>query len=633
MYANLAQLGLVLSIMLGFLVPFGLFWFKATAKIRFASLLNQAVLAQFICISFAFFSLGYAYVSSDFSLLNVFRNSHASMPIMYKFSGLWSNHEGSMLLWVFFLSFCNIIFMRHKFKTQDKLWMAAIQIMVTASLLSYIVLKSNPFIKISPLPEQGIGFNPLLQDIGLAIHPPILYMGYVTTSIAFVISCAALIRKQLSPYLLQTMQIWNLFSWSFLTLGVSLGSWWAYRELGWGGYWFWDPVENASLLPWLISSALIHSIYATKKLATNYRWTILLGILGFLLSILTVFLVRSGVVTSVHSFASDPNRGVFLLALLISYSSLALGLFAFRGHFLVSSTGYSWVSRFGGINFSNILWCVATLIILLSLLYPLIFAMNTGEQVSVDSGFFEKSFIPVLLGVLFFLALTLPATWHNILPLHYRHFFYSVIISSIISICFYYYSSSSPSYVSLSSFFIGLLVVIRMCFWIAIKQNPSLKFGAIWLVHLAAGLFAIIIAFLETNSHELLVNFKEEGSKVSFADFTINYERRENFAIDNYLAGKVVLSLEKDNSELGFLTPEIRFYPVEKSQTSEASVYHSIFYDLYAVINEIKQDGSLSIRLYFKPLISWIWAICLTSFVCGIFLLFLNVTKRSNAPA
>jgi cytochrome c-type biogenesis protein CcmF len=427
------------------------------------------------------------------------------------------------------------------------------------------------------------------------------------------------------------MHKWTLFSWSFLTLGVALGSWWAYRELGWGGYWFWDPVENASLLPWLMSMALIHSIYATKKLNTNYKSTILLAIFTFLLSILATFLVRSGVVTSVHSFASDPNRGIFILSLLATYSFISLGLFALKGHYLESSKGHSWKSRFGCINIGNIFWVIATFVILLSLVYPLVIEVYNGSQITVNAGFFEKSFIPLLLGVLFFLALGLPASWQAILPIHYRHFFYSIFPALIISGCFYYFSNQKPSVISWAAFLIGSLVVARMIFWFIQKSKTTLtyKFYLIWLVHIVAGLFAMNVAFIETNSKELMINMKE-GEKIKFANFNIHYAKKENQAIDNYLAGKVILYIEKDNKELAILDPEVRYYPVEKSQTSESAMYQTSLYDFYAVINEITKDGNVGVKLYYKPLISWLWIICGVSFICGILLL-TNMRKKTYA--
>ena len=630
MYIDLAQLGLVFATLIALLVPLGLISLKPICLFRFKNLLNQLILIQFIFVSFAFLSLSYAYIISDFSLLNVFNNSHIAIPLIFKFSGVWSNHEGSMILWLFLLSLANLISTQNKLTDQERIWISSTQIILLASIISYTLLKSNPFIKLASIPINGNGFNPLLQDIGLAIHPPILYIGYITTAIPFAIALAALIRRNLSTELLDMMQPWALISWSFLTLGVGMGSWWAYRELGWGGYWFWDPVENVSLLPWLSSSALIHSIYASKKLNTNYRWTIMLAIYGFLLSILATFLVRSGVVTSVHSFAHDPNRGIFILWLLVIYSGFSLGLFACNAHKLISLNKYSWLSRFGGINLGNIFWTISSLIILGSLLYPLILELYTGKQIAIDRSFFEQSFIPLLLPVLFLLALTLPAAWQQILPMHYRQFGYSIIIAIMATALFYYYSINVPSYICGAGFFAGILVIIRMIFWLIQKLKPleqigqnyrklSFKFHLIWLVHLAAGLFAVSVAFIETNSQELFINMKE-GDKVKFAGLSIHFAKKENLAIDNYLAGRIILYVEQGNYEIATLSPEVRYYPVEKSQTSESSIYHNLFYDIYAAISEITKDGTVNIKLYYKPLISWLWAICVIVFFCGLLL-------------
>lgn len=632
MYSNLAQLGVVLSILLGALVPLGLIWLKPLGKSNFRKLLDNIILIQFILITFAFISLIYAYVTSDFSVYNVFRNSHQAIPFIYKFSGVWSNHEGSMLLWIFLLSLVSFISTQHKLSDKNKIWISSIQIIITSSLLLYTILKSNPFVKITPVPEQGAGFNPLLQDIGLAIHPPILYLGYVSTIIAFAFSITALINKKLSSSMLQIMQKWTLLSWSFLTLGVTLGGWWAYRELGWGGYWFWDPVENASILPWLTSTALIHSIYATKKLDTNYKWTILLALFTFLLTILTTFLVRSGIVTSVHSFASDANRGVFILGLLFCYSVFSLGLFAINGHHFNSKKEHNWLSRFGGINVANIFWVIATCIIILSLIYPLLVEVYTGERISIDRSFFEKSFIPFLIPILLLLALTLPSSWQKILPSHYLAFIYSLVPAILISICFYYYSINTPSIISTIAFFSGSLVMIRMGFWFyqRLSSPLTLKFYLIWGVHLAAGLLAMNIAFIETNSHEKLISMKE-GEQTKFVNFDIYYNKKENIAVDNYLAGRVILDVEKHSQRITTLKPEIRYYPVEKTQTSEASIYHTYFYDLYTVISEVTKDADIVIKLYFKPIISWMWVICGVLFICGILLL-LTQKKQKNAP-
>lgn len=633
MYSSFAQLGLVLSILLGCLVPFGFMWLRSLSLLHFKKLLSNIILIQFISITYAFIALSYAYLNSDFSLYNVYRNSHQAIPLIYKFSGVWSNHEGSMLLWLFLLSLVNLVFTQSKLPDRHKISVYSVQIIIISSLLAYTILKSNPFVKLTPVPLQGRGFNPLLQDIALAIHPPILYLGYVSSIIPFAISIAALANKELSPKMISLMQKWTGFSWSFLSLGVGLGAWWAYRELGWGGYWFWDPVENASILTWLSSIALIHSLYVTKKLDTNYRWTILLAILGFLLAVLTSFIVRSGIVTSVHSFASDSSRGSFILGLLFVYSSLSLVLFAVRGHYLsVVGANHSWLSRFGGINLSNIFWLISITIILVSLIYPLLLNVYNGEQISLEANFFRKTFIPVMIPILVLLALTLPATWQNITMLHYRQFVYSLLLALILTIGFYKYSNQSPCAIIILAFAAGALVSVRMCFWLYqryISSPLKLKFYFIWLVHLAAGLFVMTIAFIEANSQELLLNLKE-GESVKFNDFEVLYKRKENVALDNYLAGRVVLEVQKSNELIASLKPEIRYYPVEQSQTSEAAVYHNLFYDLYAVINEITEDANIVFKLYYKPVISWLWGIILLIFISGIVLI-CDFKKKKDA--
>ncbi|MEK6733713.1 MAG: cytochrome c-type biogenesis CcmF C-terminal domain-containing protein [Pseudomonadota bacterium] len=634
MYTVLAQLGLIVSILLSLILPGMFYWLKNANIKQLNKTLDNFILVQFITISFAFISLSYAYLSSDFSLFNVFKNSHIAIPTIYKFSGLWSNHEGSMLLWLFLLCIINLITNQHKMLDNEKIFVSASQILITSSIVFYTILKSNPFIKLSPIPLQGIGFNPLLQDVGLVIHPPILYIGYVSCITCFTLCISALINKNLSAGLLQIMHKWALFSWSFLTLGVSLGSWWAYRELGWGGYWFWDPVENASLLPWLTSTALIHSIYTNKKLNTNFKSTILLALFTFLLSILSTFLVRSGIVTSVHAFANDPDRGIFILSLLTIYSCVALFLFAIKGHYFQTNSDNGWFSRYGGINLGNILWAIASALILASILYPIALNFYTGEQITIDSNFFEKTFMPLLILILLIMALTMPTGWQVILPIQYKHFFYSIIISLPFSIGFYYFSIAKPSLISLLGFFIGSLVIVRMGFWYYLRSKTPLtyKFYLIWLVHLAAGLFSIIISITETNSQEALIKIRE-GERMSFAQFNLFYAKTENLASDNFMTAKIILYLEKDNTELAILAPEIRYYPIENKQTSESAIYHGIFYDFYVVINEITEDKIIGIKLYFKPLMTWLWITCILVFIIGMMLLINMRNKKYELKA
>lgn len=632
MYANLAQLGLVLSVIVSIFVPFGLFWFNRLNQRNFSRILSNIVFFQFIFVSFAFIALCYAYLVSDFSLYNVSRNSHIAVPLIYKLSGVWSNHEGSMLLWLFILNIVNVCVQSNKFSLNEKIWLNVVLIFISSSLILYTILKSNPFIKIYPIPKQGNGFNPLLQDVALAIHPPILYIGFITTVTSFAVAISVLINNKIDDHLLKVMRNWSLFSWSFLTLGVALGSWWAYRELGWGGYWFWDPVENASLLPWLSSSALIHSLYVNKKLSVNYRTTILLAILTFIFAILATFFVRSGVINSVHSFATDPNRGIFLLKLLSIYSLFGFTVFAFNVHRFSAKEQVSWISRYGGVNIGNILWVFASFIILLSLLYPLYMKIYVNKQIVVERNFFENIFIPSLLLILIAAALALPAAWKQILLIHYKHFTYSFILSAIGTILFYLFALNTPTLLLTFAFFSGLLLVIRMLFWLyqrKITSNISIKFFLILMAHLLAGLFALNLAITESSSQEKLVKMSE-GETTEFMNFVIEFAKKENLAIENFLVGRAILNVKEGCNEIAVLAPEIRYYPVEKKQTSEASIYHSWLYDLYAVINESSEQGDISVKFYFKPMMSSIWIIVSLIFACGIMLLFRLPSKHAS---
>lgn len=627
MLINFAQLGIAFAILISFFVSL-IVPFFGIAKKRLAKTMELIIFVQFSLVGFAFFSLEYSYLISDFSVENVFKNSHQAIPIIYKISGLWSNHEGSMLLWAFLLCLCNFIFTNHKIENSYKLWIYLIQIIITGLILSYIIIKSNPFVRLPRTEDQGIGFNPLLQDIGLAIHPPILYLGYVSTSIPFAIICASLIMKKITPNLMKIMQAWNLFSWGFLTLGISLGSWWAYRELGWGGYWFWDPVENASLLPWISSIALIHSLYSTKKLGNNYASTFMFGISNFLLAILTSFFVRSGSISSIHSFAFDSGRGLYILAILFILAFFSLLLFATNLKYFSPTEENSWVSRLGGINASNILWVLVLIIILFSLIYPLIIEKVSGDQVSIEGSFFKNNLTPLTSLILIILAATLPATWKNILKMQARHFIYSLLISIALSLWYYTSNKDYIKYSEIFIFFSGILVFIRMIFWIFTRDVISKKFFFIWLIHIIAGLFAMLVVVIEVNSKEI-TKVIDENEQIEFSVFKLTFTKKDNIARDNFMIGRVVLNVFENNYEIGNLTPEIRYYPIENTQTSESSIIHGFFYDLYAVINNISPEGKISIKLFYKPYMSFLWLISIIAFVCSMSLLYLNFKKKN----
>src|SRR6266851_4940682 len=373
---------------------------------------RPAALAQFLFVAIAFFALMHAYAVSDFSLANVAANSSSMKPLLYKLTGVWSNHEGSMLLWVFILALFGaaVAAFSHNLPPQLRARVLAVQAMIGVGFLLFILLTSNPFLRLLPAPADGAGLNPILQDPGLAFHPPWLYLGYVGFSISFCFAIAALIEGRVDPAWARWVRPWTLAAWCALTIGIAMGSWWAYYTLGWGGWWFWDPVENASFMPWLVGTALLHSAVVEKRDALK-TWTILLAIITFSLSLLGTFLVRSGVLTSVHAFASDPMRGVFILLLLSFYTGGALILFAWRAPQLAGGGLFAPISREGALVLNNLLLATAAATVLLGTLYPLLLDVVAHQKVSVGPPFYSMTFVPIMIPLLVAMAIGPMLPW------------------------------------------------------------------------------------------------------------------------------------------------------------------------------------------------------------------------------
>ncbi|MFW5679076.1 MAG: heme lyase CcmF/NrfE family subunit, partial [Pseudomonadota bacterium] len=376
-------------------------------------LANSTALVQLLLVTFAFGALVHLYMVSDFSVTNVYLNSHDSKPMIYKISGAWGNHEGSLLLWVWVLALFAgaLALFGNNMPATFRARVLAVQGMVLVAFLAFTLFTSNPFERLDPAPLEGNGLNPLLQDLGLAFHPPMLYIGYVGFSVTFAFAVAALIEGRIDPSWARWMRPWILVAWSSLTLGIALGSYWAYYELGWGGWWFWDPVENASFLPWLAGTALLHSAIVVEKRDSLKTWTILLAILTFGFSLLGTFLVRSGVLTSVHAFAVDPDRGVFILAILAVALVGPLLLFAWRAPQLRASGAFQPVSREGALIVNNLLLAAATGVVLLGTLYPLLLEMVTGDKISVGPPFFNATFIPLMVPLMLVLPIGTLLAW------------------------------------------------------------------------------------------------------------------------------------------------------------------------------------------------------------------------------
>src|SRR5262245_49518607 len=402
MIAELGHFALVLELALAVVQSSVRFWGALSRDTRLLAVEAPAAITQFLLVGLAFAALINAHVASDFSLVNVVENSHSAKPLLYKVTGVWGNHEGSMLLWVLILALFGALVAAFGNNLPDRLkaLVLSIQAWIATAFLLFVLVTSNPFLRLVPPPAEGNDLNPVLQDIGLAIHPPLLYLGYVGCSISFAFAVAALIDGRIDAAWARWARPWTLAAWMFLTVGIAMGSYWAYYELGWGGFWFWDPVENASLMPWLASTALLHSAIVMEKRDALKIWTVLLAILSFSLSLIGTFLVRSGVLTSVHAFAVDPARGVFILVILCTLIGGALLLYAWRAPALVPGGLFAPISREGALVVNNLLLACAAASVFIGTLYPLLLEALTGDKISVGAPYYNLTFVPLMLPLL-----------------------------------------------------------------------------------------------------------------------------------------------------------------------------------------------------------------------------------------
>jgi cytochrome c-type biogenesis protein CcmF len=610
MTASIGYGALVLGLILSLLAPL-------TRK-RLAELMTPLV---FCCVSLAFASLLYAHSISDFSIENVYLNSHTAKPLLYKISGTWGNHEGSMLLWVWLLSLCSLLYYALSSDATHKMAILAVQHCLTAGFLAFIVFTSNPFVTLSPVPANGRGLNPLLQDIGLAMHPPGLYLGYVGFSLAFSAAIIALIRGELSPEWAKRIRPWVLFSWTFLSAGIGLGSWWAYRELGWGGFWFWDPVENASLMPWLAGTALIHSLMITEKRGSLKSWTLLLALFTFCLSLLGTFLVRSGVLTSVHSFATDPARGMFILIFLSLIAGGALLLFAVRGHHMRSPHDFALLSRDTTLLLNNLLLVTSCITIMLGTLYPLFYETLYGGKISVGEPYFRLTFVPIMLPLVILAGVGPMLKWQKDSAQKWRLYAGGLALVVVMAAVLLILRRDVPP-AALLGFGAALYLVasiardyarrvrlFRQPLASSLQLSAKLpgSFYGMALAHL--GLALMVIGITAVNSwgmeKELVMM---EGQKVELAGYQLHFHGATYEKGSNFIARKGHFTMETQHGdELAELLPETRYYPVEKSQTTESAIYATIFADRYVVIGDETSKEHFAVRLYYRPFISWIW--------------------------
>ena len=587
------------------------------------SFAQPAAIVQFLLIAFAFGCLTIAFVTSDFSLAVVVQNSHTAKPLIYKISGVWGNHEGSMLLWVLILSLFGalVALFGNNLPPGLRSRALAVQAMIAVGFYLFMLLTSNPFERIVPPPENGQDLNPLLQDFGLAIHPPMLYLGYVGFSMAFSFAIAALIEGRVDAAWARWVRPWTLLAWCFLSGGIALGSWWAYYELGWGGFWFWDPVENASFMPWLAGTALLHSSIVVEKRDALKGWTVFLAIVTFSLSLLGTFLVRSGVLTSVHAFATDPSRGVFILALLVIVTGGSLALFAWRGPGLKSDVLFQPISREGGLLFNNLVMMTAAATVLLGTLYPLMLEAMGGGKVSVGAPFFNATFVPLIVPMLIAMAAGPMLTWKrsDLKPVLSR--LWVALIAAVLVVLVVWRLQGGSVFglvgVAIAAWlFIGTMVQLgeRIHLFQVPWRDSLRRLGrtprAAWGMTLAHAGLAITIAGVtgagvwKVESIQSLM----PGQTVNVSGFEFKFHGVKGIQGPNYRATRASFTVTKDGRPIVTLHPEKRLYMVQNQQTTEAAIHSTFWGDLYAVIGDPEGNkGAYVTRLYFNPLVMWMW--------------------------
>ncbi len=599
---------------------------------------EPAATAQFMLTGVAFAALTYAFVTSDFSLRLVVLNSHTDKPMIYKISGVWGNHEGSMLLWVLILTLfgaCAAWFGQGLPATL-RARVLAVQSSIGVAFFAFILFTSNPFLRLAIPPMNGEDLNPLLQDPGLAFHPPFLYLGYVGLSMSFSFAVAALIEGRVDAAWARWVRPWTLAAWLFLTIGIALGSWWAYYELGWGGFWFWDPVENASFMPWLIAAALLHSAIVVEKREALKAWTILLAILAFGFSLIGTFIVRSGVLTSVHAFANDPERGVFILIILGIFMGGALMLYAARAGAMEAKGVFSTVSRESALVFNNILLAVATLVVFVGTIWPLVAELLFDRKLSVGPPFFDAAFTP------FFVALAAILPIGSLLPWKRARLDRTARSLSVVLACAILAGAAVWTLQTGRSLLapVGMVLVV----WLVggaiadlasrtgrgsvssrlgrLSRLPRADYGKS-VAHAGLGITMFGIAAITAwQQEDIRVAAVGETFTVGAYDITLADVSRTRGPNYNSIMAKMEVS--RNGREVSVLYPEKRVYPVAQMPTTEAAIDNGVFRDIYLVIGDAQQDGGWAVRTYIKPFANWIWAGCIIMALGG----FLSLTDR-----
>ncbi|WP_426956146.1 heme lyase CcmF/NrfE family subunit [Muricoccus radiodurans] len=619
MIPELGHFALALALALSFAQAAAGLWGAQRRDVRAMAATSPLAAGVLLAVLSAFGCLAWSFWTNDTTVANVVANSHSAKPALYKLTGTWASHEGSMILWVAILALCGaaVAGFGRGLPSALQARVLAVLGLVAAGFLAFILATSNPFDRVWPPPPDGQGLNPVLQDPGLAFHPPLLYLGYVGTAVTFAFAVAALIEGRVDAAWGRWVRPWALASWSFLTLGIALGSWWAYYELGWGGYWFWDPVENASLLPWLAGCALLHSAVVVEKREALKTWTVFLALLAFALSLLGTFLVRSGVLSSVHAFASDPTRGVFILALLMLYVGGSFALFAWRAAAMRPVGVFAAVSREGSLVLNNLLLCSVAAVVLVGTLYPLFADLLFSHKISVGPPFFQSALLPLAAPLIAAMAFGPVMAWKR--------------------------ARLGDALMRLWWAALGGLAALVLSFALAGWQvGPALGFGAaVWLIlgaladiadrialfrrpaaawsrlaglpraalggavaHAGMGVMILGLAGMGLATDRLAQ--LRPGESVSLAGYDWRLERVEDAPGPNFTARRAIVAVTRAGVPVTVLTPEKRSFPVGRTTTTEAAIHTTLASDLYAVLGD-ERDGAAVLRLHHNPLAPWIW--------------------------
>jgi cytochrome c-type biogenesis protein CcmF len=587
---------------------------------------------QFLLTGFAYAALTYAFVMSDFSVKLVVDNSHTLKPLLYKLSGVWGNHEGSMLLWVLILTLfgASAAWFGGNLPRSLQARVLAVQSAVTAAFMAFTIFTSNPFTRLAAPPFDGSDLNPLLQDPGLAFHPPFLYLGYVGLSMAFSFAVAALIEGRVDAAWGRWVRPWTLAAWVFLTIGIALGSWWAYYELGWGGFWFWDPVENASLMPWLFAAALLHSAIVVEKRESLKSWTILLAILGFGFSLMGTFVVRSGLLTSVHAFATDPDRGVFILLIMAVFLGGSLTLFAFRANELEAKGVFGTVSRESALVMNNVLLAVSSFVVFIGTMWPLVSEMVFDRVLSVGPPFFNAAFTPFMVALAMILPIGAMMPWkRGNLARGMRPLWGLAALSLAMGALVWAFQTGNSALVPVGVA-LGLWVVLGAGadLWMRtgrgglanrfarLARLPRADWGKA-TAHSGLGMTVFAVAALmDWESEDIRV--LQIGESFDKGGYTLTLANVERVQGPNYTSTMGVIEARRDGETVSILRPEKRFYPAAGMPTTEAAINYKIHRDLYVTLGDPQDNGGWAVRTYIKPFANWLWMGCALMALGGI---------------